>query len=152
LASGGLTECKDCGVQEGYLKAMQSVLPQVRTSLEQAMCGTGDKECTVHITGHGPGAAVAQLVAWELMRENYVVGASYMFGSPKAGDAHFAKSMKDYFDGKILGPIMNVVADASGKAMVTDEESTGDACKSALAPGGDFCTPETNQCYGGMPL
>jgi len=96
---------------QGHLADDTAAIEQVRLALSQLGCSpkrVGDT-CTIHVTGRGPGAAMAQLIAWKLVKEDYKVGASYVFGSPSLGDAKFAKEMEGAFDGKKSGPIFNVV-------------------------------------------
>lgn len=102
----GLLGCEECGVHEGYHIAYEKVKPQI----DSALSGLGCKPpfCRIYLTGHGAGAAVSSIAAWELYVQNYSVGTSYLFSAPRVGDETFAKKMGETFMGQKAEPIFHV--------------------------------------------
>jgi len=100
--SGGLTECPGCKVHAALLQRARSVLRRTRRVLYgcnkefqyQAGQGPDAEPCNVYVTGYGAGAGVAQIVAYELALQGYRIGTSYLFNSPRVGNAAYAEAMK----------------------------------------------------------
>lgn len=95
----------------GHARKALGVMNEVRAKLELLGChgGADATPCAVYVTGHGPGAALAQLVAWELAAANYTLGTTYLFNAPLVGDETFANKMRARFARGAPGTIFNVV-------------------------------------------
>jgi len=103
----GLQNCEGCGVHQGYYESFRAIEPSVKTHLQAFWCTPHN--CRIFITGHGSGAAVASLLAWNLAQANYTIGTSYLFESPQIGNAIFAREMGDRFMGhERHGPIYSI--------------------------------------------
>jgi len=111
--STDIAGCKGCSVHEGYSEEYGKLKHALDDALIEFDCFPGD--CTVHVTGHGSGAAIAAIAAWELSTSNYTIGTSYVFGMPQVGCEKFAEHMNERFTGK-EGPIFQVTF---GKDSVT---------------------------------
>mmetsp|Transcript_105133 Transcript_105133/g.336435 ORF Transcript_105133/g.336435 Transcript_105133/m.336435 type:complete len:830 (+) Transcript_105133:130-2619(+) len=91
----GLEGCEGCKVHQGYHESYNKFEASLQMQLEGIGCQPG--ECTIYVTGHGSGASVASLVAWELSEVGYTIGTSYVFAPPKMGDGTFSKKMNKKF-------------------------------------------------------
>jgi hypothetical protein len=77
-------KCAGCSVHHGFYKSALGIKSQVIESIETH----GSDIDNVIITGHSYGAAVAQVLALELIEKNIHV---YNFGQPRTGNTQFAK-------------------------------------------------------------
>jgi len=93
----GLSGCLGCGVHQGYHQIYRTLEWQLKLHLSSLLCSSAT--CAIYVTGHGSGAAVAAIAAWELACRGYTIGTSYLFELPKIGNAAFAKQMTDNFSG-----------------------------------------------------
>ena len=75
-------ECDDCKVHRGFYQSALALTAQTVALLP--------KGCQVIVTGHSYGAAVAQLLAVELINTGYIVHV-YNFGQPRVCNAEGAK-------------------------------------------------------------
>lgn len=103
----GLLGCKDCGVHKGYHISYQKLKPHLDLAL--ANLGCTPSWCRIYVTGHGSGAALGSIIAWELFARNYSIGTSYLFSAPRVGDGTFAKRMGETFMGEKEEPIFHVI-------------------------------------------
>jgi len=94
---GGLTNCTSCGVHQGYKAAYDKVGAQLRATLDSLLCSPEVPDNNVYVVGHGSGAALATLAAWELKQAGYNVAGGYLFASPRVGNATMAKAMYKTF-------------------------------------------------------
>lgn len=77
----------------GFVEAFESVAPLIDKKLAE-LEGTGIK---LYITGHSLGGALATLAAARLLRDDapkVELAGVYTFGSPRVGDAAFAKAFR----------------------------------------------------------
>lgn len=141
----GLANCAGCSVHVQHLETAIGLMPRVRAALE-LVCRSS---CLVHITGHGPGAALAQLVAWQLAQEGQVIGASYLFNAPMVGDGTFAERMLAAFRHDRLGPVFNVV---TGRGSTWPEGAQFKAWAYEAYFESTASTVLTAMCLGAEPL
>lgn len=111
----GLSGCRNCGVHAGYRTAFRKLEPQIEKALASHACLP--PWCRIYITGHGAGAAVGSILAWELFVRGYAIGTSYFFSTPRLGDDTFARRMGEIFMGQRAEPIFHVV-DGGDRSML----------------------------------
>jgi hypothetical protein len=90
-------EC-DCGVHRGFYHTALQLRDQVIESVQKL-----DKDYPryqVIVTGHSLGAAVAQLLALELLAQN-ISCEVYNYGQPRVGDANFAALVNQKLNNKL---------------------------------------------------
>ena len=78
-------KCQDCSIHHGFYKSALGIKSQVINSIEEDAYNI-DK---IIITGHSYGAAVAQILALELLDINNNIHV-YNFGQPRTGNTNFA--------------------------------------------------------------
>ena len=86
-------KCAGCSVHHGFYKSALGVKSQVLSSIENH--GFIDN---IIVTGHSYGAAVAQVLALELLEINNNIHV-YNFGQPRTGNSEFAE-----YTNKFLSP------------------------------------------------
>lgn len=94
-------------VHKGYRETYERVASQVDMYLNELGCRGGN--CTIYATGHGSGAAIAQIALMRLSAQGFRIGTSYLFSSPMVGDAGFASYMERMFQPGQGGPVFEVV-------------------------------------------
>jgi len=81
-------------VHDGFLKAWDSLKPQVFRLLDAILAskGAGEGPWRVYITGHSLGGSLATLCAYELAarRQQNISISMYTFGAPRVGNKVFA--------------------------------------------------------------
>jgi len=90
-------------VHSGFLRAYKSTRKRVIDTVEQAISVSPEKEWRVYVTGHSLGGALATLMSYELAtyyqkRKDIAKDVKvkmYNFGSPRVGNAAFAKNYDD---------------------------------------------------------
>lgn len=80
-------EC-NCEVHKGFFQAEQTVFPQVLKAVQKLVKQFPDYD--VKVTGHSYGAAMSNLVALDLLKNNIPVKAVYNFGQPRTGKKSLA--------------------------------------------------------------
>ncbi|KJZ79344.1 hypothetical protein HIM_01495 [Hirsutella minnesotensis 3608] len=78
-----------CKVHSGFLKAWQSIAPQVKETLTAALAG--NEGYTTAISGHSLGGAIASLAYTSLKGGPFRMAEVYTYGQPRVGNAAFAK-------------------------------------------------------------
>lgn len=73
-------------VHRGFADALNAVWSGIAQQLSGMLCGQA-----LFLTGHSLGAAVATLCAYRLKMMGQSVAGLYTFGSPRVGDAEFAR-------------------------------------------------------------
>ena len=97
--SEGLDQCDGCVIHKGFAIITRALLygdDGVVESLKSLGCGPGSGR-EVFVTGHSMGAAVATLSMGALQALGFRVGRSYVFESPRVGNAAYAKSFMSRF-------------------------------------------------------
>lgn len=103
----GLSGCEGCGVHAGYYMSFRKLEQQLMGALWSVGCKPAF--CRIYVTGHGAGAAVGSIIAWELSVKSYSIGTSYLFSAPRTADEIFAREMAGRFMGQMEEPIFHVV-------------------------------------------
>jgi len=104
----GLTKCQNCSVNAEYLQSWDRISHSLMGKLWQLGCMPSTlpnaRGSLVHLTGHGTGAAIAAVAAWELSQAGYSLAPAYLFGSPRVGNLRFAEELHSRFlnDGSSL--------------------------------------------------
>jgi len=80
-------EC-NCKVHTGFYKSVQNVYQQVHSSVNDIL--DVYPNYNIIVTGHSYGAAVAQLVAMELLADD-IVSTVYNYGQPRIGNKEYAE-------------------------------------------------------------
>lgn len=83
-----------CKVGDGFMKNYNSVSSMIVGNLTQIGC---DNSVPVSVIGHSLGAAEAAIAMFDLKNQGYTIGRSYTYGSPRVGDAAFAKAFEESF-------------------------------------------------------
>jgi hypothetical protein len=84
-------DCK-CKVHSGFYKSAINIYPQVHASLNDIQ--QVFPSYSIIVTGHSYGAAVAQLVAMELLA-NKLTSSVYNYGQPRVGNPAYAKFVNE---------------------------------------------------------
>lgn len=79
----------DGRVHRGFLEQYQTMRPELRRILSDAL----DRGDELYLTGHSLGAALAT-IAFDDLRHTHAIAACETFGSPKVGDARYAKHLE----------------------------------------------------------
>ena len=79
-------EC-NCKVHTGFYKSAKNIYPQVESSIRDML--DIFPKYMITVTGHSYGAAVANLVAMELVSNNYMASV-YNYGQPRIGNSAYA--------------------------------------------------------------
>lgn len=82
--------CRDCSVHDGFYKSMMSLRDETVNTVSWLRMQDSYKSFRIVVTGHSYGAAVCQLMALELEKENIKVQV-YNFGQPRIGNDQYAK-------------------------------------------------------------
>jgi hypothetical protein len=86
--------CTGCRVHSGFLKASQTLLPQVQTKMQHIIAAYPVQR--LWVTGHSLGGGVAALTALALQRAIPSIAIDCVtFGSPRVGNKQFAAFMQD---------------------------------------------------------
>eukprot|EP00418_Pyrodinium_bahamense_P081184 CAMPEP_0179073552 /NCGR_PEP_ID=MMETSP0796-20121207/32628_1 /TAXON_ID=73915 /ORGANISM="Pyrodinium bahamense, Strain pbaha01" /LENGTH=328 /DNA_ID=CAMNT_0020770745 /DNA_START=41 /DNA_END=1027 /DNA_ORIENTATION=+ len=88
-----------CRVGSGWLAVYQAIRDYVRGNLSAIGCRPGAR---IAFAGHSLGAATAQLAMFDLGTQGYRVDRSYVFGSPRTGDASWAMAFEALFGSSSL--------------------------------------------------
>jgi hypothetical protein len=78
-------EC-NCEVHKGFYEAEQTVAPQVIAAVQKLRLQF--PLYAVKVTGHSYGAALSQLMALDLIKNNISVKSLYNYGQPRTGNLH----------------------------------------------------------------
>lgn len=93
LATTDLPGCShegaSCQVGQGFLQNYQALAGSIKEGLAAIGCS---KSSPLAVTGHSLGAAMATLALFDLHGSGYNLTKAYNFGSPRVGDAAFARS------------------------------------------------------------
>lgn len=80
--------CPGCNASHGFLHScFYSIYPQLTAALAALPAGA-----PVLLTGHSLGAAVAELAAWHLAAAGAALEAVYTYGTPRVGNAAWARA------------------------------------------------------------
>jgi len=85
--------CADCSVHHGFYKSALGIKSQVLHSIEEH---SPEK---IIVTGHSYGAAVAQILALELLEISKGTIHVYNFGQPRTGNAEYANYVNQMLPG-----------------------------------------------------
>jgi predicted lipase len=77
----------ECSVHDGFYKSALAVIDQIVPSVKSLH---QEYNYDIIVTGHSYGAAVAQLIAMELLERN-INSVVYNFGQPRIGDVAYSK-------------------------------------------------------------
>ena len=88
-------KCAGCSVHHGFYKSALGVKSQVLNSIEKHGIGVDN----IIVTGHSYGAAVAQVLALELLEISGGKIHVYNFGQPRTGNAEYATYVNQMLPG-----------------------------------------------------
>lgn len=87
---------KDVQVEAGFYKAYNYVKPDIINNLQKLSVKYGTSD--LFITGHSLGAAMATILAYDILTLYYKYNISYLitFGSPRVGNLAFVENFRTY--------------------------------------------------------